>query len=515
MGFAFRTAKSGSVLLGKLFNSPMAAKLGWYSAMAGMGGTFGAASEGLRQYTTGVEMNIREAFVGGALMVSALHGLGVLGGKTGKWLKDSATRAELIETGNKLGRDLGGIKGLSGNAHVGAVLNKLNKKTIARWEAIKKVSPKLTIQDWGERSDSELVRRFTKMFHPSEVGRPTAGVTVKQKGDTFSQTRGDTGTLTTNTDDGNILSVESIDGDTLMRNDIPDDSMVNVHRDGDTIFDTRQRLMGAVNYYREQFAQNIKKAMSTMGISFHEANQLIHTAGLTNSISKLPEHLKNAAMIYKESMQMMEGYLKNPELISGKKYLPSLLSDRAGRLIGDDGMYIPVRSDGEKVENLIDTIGKHRELAIEELREDMANNLWEGVISNKDRFSEFKDIIDTAWMEIAAKDPNYKTPIQVMEEQWDKLDKQWKDISKEITDLARQDVEISRKLKGSANVTPADTVVKDYIGADYSTLSDEITPNHKVVVVEISSRLKLKTRPKRANLLCHLFSKRGGIIEYR
>lgn len=495
MGFAFSSAKSGSALLGRLFNSPMAAKLGWYSAMAGIGGTFGAASEGLRQYTTGVEMNIREAFVGGALMVSALHGLGVLGGKSGKWLKDSAARAELIETGNKLGKDLGNLKGLSGNAHVGAVLNKLNKKTIARWEAIKKASPKLTIQDWGERSDSELVRKFTKMFHPSEVGRPTAGATVKQKGGTISQTRGDTGTLTTKTDDGNTLSVEKIDGDTIMKNDIPDDSMVNVHRDGDTIFDTRQRLIGAVNYYREQFAQNIKKAMSTMGISFHEANQLIHTAGLTNSISKLPEHLKNAAMVYKESMQMMEGYLKNPELISGKKNLPSLLSDRAGRLIGEDGMYIPVRSDGEKVENLIDSIGKHRELAIEELREDMAKNLWEGVISNKDRFSEFKDIIDTAWMEMAAKDPNYKTPIQVMEEKWDKLDKQWKDISKEITDLARQDADISRQLKepiiDPANVTPGDVVVKDYIGEYYSTLSDEITPDHKVVVREsIKSYLK-------------------------
>lgn len=496
LGITFSAGAKGAAFAGKVLNSSLAAKLGWWSTMAGIGGTFGAASEGLRQYSTGVEMNIREAFVGGAILISAFHGLGALGGKSAQWLKDSAARAELIETGSKLGKDLGTLNGFSGNVHVGKVLNNLNKKTIARWEAIKKLKPKLTHHEWTEGSDSDLVRKFGRMFFQDEIGRPTAGSKVIEKGDLISIERAGKPALTRDLGDGDTLSINRVEGgDTVSKSNVPSDEIINVHRDGDVIFDTKNRLDGAVNYYRDQYARNLKAGMKALGINFHDANKMIYHAGNSGTISKLPEPLRKAAAVWKEAAELMEDYLKNPEKLSGKKNLPSLLSDRAGRLIPKDGMYIPVRSDGELVEGLINKIGKHRELAVEELREDMAKNLWEGVISDKDRFSQFKDIIDTDWMLQASKDPNYKTPIQVLEAKWDKLESVRVAKENELIELTRKDLELSRQLKEDkidpANVTPEDTDLQDYIGADYSTFNSYMPDNIKVTSTgTVAAKLK-------------------------
>ena len=486
LGIAFRAGAKGAAFAGNVLNSSMAAKLGWWSTMAGIGGTFGAASEGLRQYSTGVEMNIREAFVGGALLISAFHGLGALGGKSAQWLKDSAARAELIETGSKLGKDLGTLKDFSGNVRVGKVLNNLNRKTIARWEAIKKLKPKLTHHEWTEGSESPFVKKYGRMFFQDEIGRPTVGGKVIEKGDLISIERAGKPALTKDLGDGDTLSTTRVDGgDTVSKSNVPSDEIVNVHRDGDVIFDTKNRLDGAVNYYRDQYARNLKAGMKALGINFHDANKMIYHAGNSGTLSKLPEPLRKAAAVWKESAELMEDYLKNPEKLSGKKNLPSLLSDRAGRLIPKDGMYIPVRSDGELVEGLINKIGKHRELAVEELREDMAKNLWEGIISDQDRFSQFKDIIDTDWMLQASKDPNYKTPIQVLEAKWDKLESVRVAKETELADLIRKEMDIAQRLKDDpidpANITPADDEIKDYIGAQYKEFTDEIGVDFNLV----------------------------------
>jgi len=476
LGIAFQTAGKGATFAGRVFNSQLAAKLGWWSAMAGVGGSFGAASEGLRQYTTGTEMNIRDAFIGGALMISAFHGLGALSGKSAQWLRDSATRAELIETGTRIGKDLGQVKGMSGSPVVGKVINNLNKKTIARWEAIKKIKPKMTLQEWTEASDSELVKKFGRLFYPDEIGRPTAGYKISEKDGVIGTKRGDTGEVKVDLDDGTTYSQGTVEGDTRAASKLPADEMVNVHRDADTIFDTRQRLIGEVNYYREQFARAVKRSMSKLGMNFNDTVTAIYHAGQSGTISKLPEPLQEAAYMWKESMEWIEEMLKDSSKIAGKENLPNILSERAGRNIPEDGFYVPVRSDGEKVENLVNTIGKERTRAIEDLQEEMANNLWEGVISNEDKFKQFKDIIDTAWMEHAAKDPNYKTPIDVLQKKWKDTEAKWKAVDKELTNLRRQDQDLTRQ------IGDAKTVTKD------GTVSDPKEPTQNIVTSGITGQ---------------------------